>query len=63
MAATDPTQVQKALKGAHYPSDKRELEQLAKKNGADQQIVKKLHDAKRDRFDSPAQVQEEVFGS
>ncbi|MFC0598254.1 DUF2795 domain-containing protein [Streptomyces palmae] len=63
MAATDPTKVQKALKGAHYPTDKRDLEQLAKKNGADDQIVKSIHNAKRDSFDSPAQVQEEIFGS
>ncbi|KUJ66502.1 hypothetical protein ACZ90_35860 [Streptomyces albus subsp. albus] len=63
MAATDPTKVQKALKGAHFPSDKRDLEQLAKKNGADEQIVRRIHDAQRDRFDSPAQVQQEIFGS
>ncbi|MBH5333502.1 DUF2795 domain-containing protein [Streptomyces pactum] len=58
----NPIEVQKALKNVNYPCGKQDLEQRARDNGASDTIVKRIHDAKRDRFDGPDDVQREMFG-
>ncbi|MFI9723312.1 DUF2795 domain-containing protein [Streptomyces sp. NPDC052396] len=63
MAGTNPIELQKALKNAHYPTDKQHLVEVARKNRASNDVVEKISDLKKDRFDSPADVQEAVFRS
>ncbi|MEV6959585.1 DUF2795 domain-containing protein [Streptomyces sp. NPDC051207] len=62
MADISPIDVQKALKGANYPSSRDDLIELAKENGADRSLVDKLSNASTDQFDGPNDVQKAVFG-
>ena len=55
------TEVQKALKGASYPMDGKELSQLAKKNGAGDDLVDALKGVKQ--VDGPNTVMKELKGS
>ncbi|MEU6388098.1 DUF2795 domain-containing protein [Streptomyces sp. NPDC046939] len=61
MAELSPIDLQKALKGAEYPTSKDDLVSLAQKNGADDSVVSKLDDVSADRFDGPDDVQKAVF--
>ena len=61
MASISPIDLQKALKGAEYPASRDDLVTLAKDNGADDTLVKKLVDAPADGFDGPNDVQKAVF--
>ncbi|MER5992840.1 MULTISPECIES: DUF2795 domain-containing protein [Streptomyces] len=61
MASISPIDLQKALKGAEYPASRDDLVTLAKDNGADDTLVKKLVDAPADEFDGPNDVQKAVF--
>ncbi|ELS50589.1 DUF2795 domain-containing protein [Streptomyces viridochromogenes] len=61
MADLSPTDLQKALRGADYPTDKQHLVERARKNKADEKIVSRLDGMKRDRFDGPNDVQKAVF--
>lgn len=61
MAEFSPTDVQKALKGAAYPSDRDELVELARKNHADSKLVDKIAHSDSRRFDGPNDVQKAVF--
>jgi hypothetical protein len=61
MADISPIDLQRALKGADYPSSREDLVALAEKNGADGALVTQLRDASEDRFDGPAEVQKAVF--
>ena len=54
------TQVQKALKGADYPMDGKALSTLAKKNGADDDLVDALREI--DVADGPDTVMEQLRG-
>ncbi|MFH8369892.1 DUF2795 domain-containing protein [Streptomyces sp. NPDC018031] len=58
----NPIEVQKALKDAEYPCDKQTLEQRARDNGASDSVVQRIHNAKRNRFEGPDDVQREMFG-
>lgn len=62
MAAISPIDVQKALKGAEYPTGRDDLVELAKSNHADSNLVDKLEHAPSDRFEGPNDVQKAVFG-
>ena len=55
------TQVQKALKGADYPMDGKALSTLAKKNGADDDLVDALKGLRE--VDGPNTVMKELKGS
>ena len=55
------TEVQKALKGADYPASGKELSQLAKKNGADDELVQELAGIDRE-VDGPNGVMKELKG-
>jgi hypothetical protein len=52
------TEVQKALKGADYPMDGKELSALAKKNGADAELVEALSGLRK--VDGPNTVMKEL---
>ncbi|GHE47502.1 hypothetical protein GCM10018785_16510 [Streptomyces longispororuber] len=61
MASISPIDLQKALKGATYPSSRDDLVSLARDNGADDGLVEKLSNASTDSFDGPDEVQKAVF--
>ncbi len=54
------TEVQKALKGADYPMDGKQLSELAKKNGAEQELVDELAGLRQ--VDGPNGVMKELKG-
>ena len=54
------TEVQKALKGADYPMSGQQLADLAKSNGADQQLVDALRGVRQ--VDGPNAVMKELKG-
>ncbi len=55
------TEVQKALKGADYPANGKQLSELAKKNGADDDLVAELAGIDRE-IDGPNGVMKELKG-
>ncbi|MGW3555022.1 DUF2795 domain-containing protein [Streptomyces griseoincarnatus] len=63
MADLSPIDLQKALKGADYPAAKDDLVSVARSNGADDGLLKKLSETGTKRFDGPDEVQKAVFGN
>jgi hypothetical protein len=61
MADLSPIDLQKALSGMDYPTDKKHLVDRARKNKADEKVVSRLDGLKQDRFDGPNEVQKAVF--
>ncbi|MFE0449979.1 DUF2795 domain-containing protein [Streptomyces sp. NPDC058914] len=61
MADLSPVDLQKALKGMDYPTDKQHLVERARQNKADDKVVSRLDGLKQDRFDGPNEVQKAVF--
>ncbi|ANH90197.1 MULTISPECIES: DUF2795 domain-containing protein [unclassified Streptomyces] len=61
MADLSPIDLQKALSGADYPTDKQHLVDRARKNKADDKIVSRLDGLRQDHFDGPNEVQKAVF--
>ncbi|MEU2876533.1 MULTISPECIES: DUF2795 domain-containing protein [unclassified Streptomyces] len=61
MADLSPIDLQKALSGADYPTDKQHLVERARKNKANDKIVSRLDGLKQDHFDGPNEVQKAVF--
>lgn len=61
MAGFQVTEVQKALKGASYPMDGDQLAELAKSNGADDDLVEALRGVRE--VDGPNTVMQELKGS
>ncbi|MFF9809880.1 DUF2795 domain-containing protein [Streptomyces coeruleorubidus] len=61
MADLSPTDLQKALKGMDYPTDKQHLVERARSNHADDKVVSRLDSLKQDHFDGPNEVQKAVF--
>jgi hypothetical protein len=61
MAETNPIEVQRALKGVQYPTDRDHLTEAARRNGADQELVEKIsHMPERD-YDGPDKVEKALF--
>jgi hypothetical protein len=56
-----PIDLQKALHGADYPAKKQDLIDLAKKNGADDEIIDSLNRLPDGDISGPDQVQKAVF--
>jgi hypothetical protein len=54
-------EVQRSLKGADYPMTGRDLAELAKRNGADQELVDALAEIKH-KVDGPNGVMKELKG-
>ncbi len=61
MAEINPVELQKALKGASYPTDREHLTELAKKNHADRQVVDTIAHLREKEFDGPDKVETAVF--
>ncbi len=59
--AVNPIELQKALKGADYPTDRESLVSLAENNGADSGIVDKISRLGQKKFTGPDQVEKAVF--
>jgi hypothetical protein len=55
-----PAKIQQCLKGAHYPSDKKSLVDLAKKNNAPNDVMSILDLIPEKEYTSPAHVMKEV---
>jgi hypothetical protein len=60
MSTFQVTEVQRHLKGADYPADGEALAELAKGNGADDDLVEALRSVKR--VDGPSGVMEQLSG-
>ncbi|WDV49233.1 DUF2795 domain-containing protein [Streptomyces coeruleorubidus] len=61
MADLSPTDLQKALKGMDYPTDKKHLVERARSNHADDKVVSRLDSLKQNRFEGANEVQKAVF--
>jgi hypothetical protein len=61
MAETNPIELQQALKGAQYPAKREQLADVAKKNGAGEQLVEKISGLDEKEFDGPDKVEHAVF--
>jgi hypothetical protein len=61
MASFQVTEVQKALKGASYPMDGGQLAELAKSNGAEQELIDALTGLRE--VEGPNGVMKELKGS
>ncbi len=55
-----PAKIQHCLKGAHYPSNKNDLVNLAKKNNAPSDVLSILDLIAEKEYISPAHVMKEV---
>lgn len=55
--------LQNYLQGVDFPADKEEVASAAESNGAPQEIVEKIRNADRERFDNSNYVFQEVRGS
>ena len=60
MAAINPIQVQKFLKGIDYPADKETVLSTARENGADENVMDTLSHMSWERFNSPNDVSEAI---
>ena len=60
---TNPIQLQKFLEGADYPTDRSTLVEHARRNGADDDVLRTLEDLPADRFNSPSDVSDALGGS
>ncbi len=55
--------LQNYLQGVDFPADKEEVASAAESNGAPQEIVEKIRNVDRERFDNSSQVFQDVRGS
>lgn len=55
-----PIQVQKSLKGTHYPADKEALIRRAQENGADENIMNALKKIPNQSYKKPVDVSRAV---
>jgi hypothetical protein len=61
VADVSPIEVQKALGGVAYPADKEDLVKNAEKKEADDEILSALKDLPDKKYESPADVNKEIF--
>jgi len=61
VANVDPIQVQKALGGVDYPADKEDLVKNAEKKDADDDVLSALKDLPDKKYETPADVNKELF--
>ena len=50
------TEIERSLKGIHFPANKQDLVQQAKKNKARQNVMQAIKNLPEDRFKSPTDV-------
>jgi predicted transcriptional regulator len=51
-----PAQVEKSLKGTHFPAEKQDLIQKAKENNANQDVLEVLENMPDKQFNSPVDI-------
>jgi hypothetical protein len=61
MATTSAADLARSLKGAHFPLSKKELAELARKNGASKDVMETIEGLRDEKFASVAEV-EKAFG-
>jgi len=54
-------EIERALKGMHYPAKKQDLVNQAKQNNATQDVIQTIENLPSDNFNSPIDVQK-AFG-
>jgi hypothetical protein len=57
----NPTVV-RYLRGVGFPADKEDVASAAEKNGAPRELVRRIRNAGRERFDGPDEVMQEAQG-
>ncbi|MBE9111514.1 DUF2795 domain-containing protein [Nodosilinea sp. LEGE 07298] len=60
MAAVNPIQVQKFLKGINYPASKQDVVEHAKQQGADENVCSTLEQMPDQEFETPADVSKAI---
>ncbi len=50
------------LRGVRFPAEKEQIASTAERNGAPQELVRRIRDAGRERFDGPDEVLREAQG-
>lgn len=55
-----PAKIQQYLKGAHYPSSKQDLVELARRNNAPDDVMSTLEMITDKQYSSPVQVMKEI---
>jgi hypothetical protein len=61
MADVSPIEIQKALGGVNYPAEKEGLIKNAEKKYANDDVLSALKDLPDKKYESPADVNKEVF--
>ncbi len=56
-------EVQRYLQGIEFPASKEEVASAAEGNGAPQDVVQKLKNANRERFDDPVKALQAMGGA
>jgi hypothetical protein len=62
MARLSPVDLQKALSGADYPTDRDKLIERAKRNQAPKEVTEELSHLQKKTYENPAEVSKAVFG-
>ncbi len=57
MAITSAADLARGLKGAHFPLSKKQLSELARKNGAPKEVMETIHGLPEKEFASVAEVE------
>ena len=57
----NPTLV-RYVRGVGFPADKEDVASAAEKNGAPQELLRRIRDADRERFDGPDEALQETQG-
>ena len=62
MASLSPVDLQKALSGADYPTDRDKLVERAKRNHAPKEVTEELSHMEKKTYETPAEVSKAIFG-
>ena len=58
----DVATLQQYLPGVRFPTDKEQVASTAEGNGAPQELVEKIRNASRERFNGPDEILQEIQG-
>jgi hypothetical protein len=58
----DAATLQQYLPGVRFPAEKEQIASTAEGNGAPQELVEKIRNASRERFNGPDEVLQEIQG-
>ena len=62
LGSLDVATLQQYLPGVRFPAEKEPIASTAGRNGAPQELVEKIRNASRQRFDGPDEVLQEIQG-